>query len=119
MTDLDRISTYLRQAVTAIDWIGEHTRGINQEQFESSRLVQDAVIRNFEIVGEAAARVLRFSPEFDDIHPGLSLRAASGFRNVLAHDYDKVDFGLVWQIFKTDLPAMRENLLLVLATLEP
>lgn len=117
MTDQDRISTYLQQAVTAIDWISEYTRGFSQDQFEANRLVRDAVIRNFEIVGEAAARVLRVSAEFDDTHPGLSLRAASGFRNVLAHDYDKLDYGLVWQILHTDLPTMREKILLVLSNL--
>lgn len=115
MSDRERITKYLRQAVESIDWINEFTRGLSEDQFVESRLIRDAVIRNFEVIGEAANRVLRVSSEFDSEHPNLSLRAASGFRNILAHDYDRIDLGRVWRILKIDLPAMRENLLLVLA----
>jgi uncharacterized protein with HEPN domain len=63
--------------------------------FAQNQMVQDAVIRNFEIIGEASRNIERESPGFGAAHPELPLSFAYEMRNVLAHGYFKVDIGVV------------------------
>lgn len=73
-------------------------------RFLQDDMVQDAVIRNFEIIGEAAKRL-------DDVyraaHPDLPWRALAGLRDVLIHQYEGVDLERVWAIVEKDLPPLK------------
>jgi uncharacterized protein with HEPN domain len=62
---------------------------------------QDAVLRRFEINGEAASRL---SPETQSIFPNLPFRSMRGMRNIIAHDYGDVDIEQVWKTASKDLP---------------
>lgn len=93
----------------AIDRIGAYTAGIDEDGFRASTLVQDAVIRNLEVVGEASRNIERHHPDFAAAHPELPLGAAYEMRNALAHGYFKVDLGVVWRTLHTDLPAMGQR----------
>lgn len=66
-------------------------------------MAQDAVIRNFEVLGEASSNVERDHPAFVAVHPELPLSFAYEMRNALAHGYFKVDLGIVWKTIETDL----------------
>jgi len=68
---------------------------------------QDAVLRRFEIVGEAASRV---SPETQALFPNLPFRGMRGMRNIIAHDYGEVDLDQVWTTVTTDLPGLISSL---------
>ncbi len=70
-------------------------------------LLQDAVIRRIEIIGEAAKRV---SDETRNKHNDLPWREMPGMRNVVIHEYDAVDFGIVWDTVKSELPVLVESL---------
>lgn len=70
-------------------------------------MTQDAVIRNFEVIGEASPNLLRYCPEFVRAHSGLPLIAAYEMRNHRAHGYFRVSLGLVWKTVCEDLPALR------------
>ena len=70
-------------------------------------MVQDAVIRNLEIIGEASRNIERHYPEFATAHPELPLAFAYEMRNVLAHGYFKVDLDIVWKTIENDLPPLR------------
>jgi uncharacterized protein with HEPN domain len=72
-------------------------------------LVQDAVVRDLEIVGEACRNIQRNDPDFAVAHPTFPLRAAFEMRNALAHGYFGVDWDIVWTTVQTDLPALREK----------
>lgn len=81
-------------------------------------MVQDAVIRNIEIIGEASNHVEKHYPEFAARHPALPLAAANQMRSAVAHGYAKVDLPIVWRTLQKDLPglflqvqALAENLL--------
>jgi uncharacterized protein with HEPN domain len=78
-------------------------------------MVQDAVVRNLEIVGEAAKRV---SPDLRKRAPGVPWREMAGMRDKLVHDYFGVDLDLVWDVVATELPAARSRILLLLKELE-
>jgi uncharacterized protein with HEPN domain len=81
----------------------EYARGLNEEQFQASGLHQDAILRQLTIVGEAAKRV---SAEFRASHPEVPWRQVAGFRDVVVHDYARVDLQEVWRIVREDLPAL-------------
>jgi uncharacterized protein with HEPN domain len=78
-------------------------------------MVQDAVVRNLEIVGEAAKRV---SPDLRKRAPGVPWREMAGMRDKLVHDYFGVDLDLVWDVVAAELPAARSRILLLLKELE-
>lgn len=81
----------------------EYARGLSEEQFQASGLYQDAILRQLTIVGEAAKRV---SVEFRASHPEVPWRQISGFRDIVVHDYARVDLQEVWRIVQEDLPAL-------------
>lgn len=78
-------------------------------------MVQDAVVRNLEIVGEAAKRV---SPHLRKQAPGVPWREMAGMRDKLVHDYFGVDLDLVWDVVAAELPAARTRIVELLAELE-
>ena len=76
----------------------------------SAMTVQDAVARRFTIIGEAAAALLKKHPEFCAEHQEIPLRQARGMRNVLVHDYDGLDWELVWDTAKEELPRLMDSI---------
>ncbi len=77
---------------------------MNEAAFLSDPLVQDAVIRNLEIIGEASNNIEKRFPKFASAHPELPLSFAYQMRNAIAHGYFKVDFEVVWKTIQRDLP---------------
>ena len=75
-------------------------------EFLANELVQDAVIRNPEIIGEASRNIERHAPDFISANPELPLQSAYEMRNVLAHAYFEVDLEIVWRTIRKDLPAL-------------
>lgn len=69
--------------------------------------IQDAVIRNFEIIGEASKNIDHLFPEFASSNPDLPLLIAYEMRNALAHGYFKVDLQIVWKTIELDLPMIQ------------
>lgn len=89
------------------DKILSYTAGLTFDQFRSDSKTIDAVVRNFEIIGEAANRL---PEEFKDLHPDIDWQRMRGFRNRIVHDYFGIDFNIVWQIKETALLEMLEKL---------
>ena len=79
----------------------DYTEGYTFEEFISDSKTVDAVIRNFEVIGEAANRL---DEEFKDKYPQIDWHRIRGFRNRIVHDYMGVDCGIVWQIRESFLP---------------
>jgi uncharacterized protein with HEPN domain len=94
---------YLAHILECADRI-ERYLGQDRETFLRDTLVQDAVIRNFEVIGEAAKRI---PEQFRVVHAAIPWRLMAGFRDVLIHDYEGVDLERVWRIAKEDLPAVK------------
>ena len=81
---------------------------ISYEKFLSVTMYQDALIRPLEVIGEAAGTL---SAEFVEKNPAIPVSNMKGMRNLLMHQYFRVDLNLVWQTCVTDIPPIREYLL--------
>jgi uncharacterized protein with HEPN domain len=104
MNKAGRVPEYLGHILEAIERIQEYVSGMDEMAFLSSRLVQDAVIRNIEIIGEASNNILRVAPAFAAQHAEIPWQVMYAMRNRVSHGYDKVDFEMVWKTLHNDLP---------------
>lgn len=100
----DRV--YINHILECIENINEFTSG-GREAFMNSKLIQAAVIRNLEVIGEATKRV---SKDMRNLHPEIPWKKMSGLRDVLIHDYMSVDIDLVWNVVIKDLPVLKRQL---------
>jgi uncharacterized protein with HEPN domain len=105
---------YLAHILECADRI-ERYLGQDREAFLRDTMVQDAVIRNFEVIGEATKRI---PEQFRVVHAAIPWRLMAGFRDVLIHDYEGVDLERVWRIAKEDLPAIKTAITQILPSLE-
>jgi len=105
-----RLSDYLTHILQAVERIIRYCESMDESAFLLNELVQNAVIRNFEILGEASSKILKSYPDFAKSNPELPLTAAYQLRNALSHGYFKVDYQIVWQTICTDLPKLPQQL---------
>lgn len=97
---------YLLHILECISRIEEDASG-GKTAFESSHMIQDAVLRNLQVMAESTQRL---SESFKVTHPDIDWASIAGFRNVLVHDYFGVDLGAVWQIVERDVPELKAKL---------
>jgi uncharacterized protein with HEPN domain len=102
-----RDPAYLEHMLEAIARIRRYVGRKRRAGFLRDALLQDAVIRNIEIIGEAASRV---SPEFAARHAKIPWRDIVGMRHRLIHGYLKVNLETVWKVVERDLPALAPKL---------
>lgn len=105
-----RAADYLGHILQAIARIDRYTADLGELGFLANELVQDAVIRNFEIIGEASRNIERNCPEFAAAHRDLPLLNAYEMRNALAHGYFRVDLEIVWKTIQNDLPELQRQI---------
>jgi len=105
---------YLRDILEAIGRIERYTEHMNFEDFSNNELIQDGVIRNLEIIGEA----VKYLP--DDIkkdYPEVEWRKIAGLRDILIHAYFGVDLEIIWDIVKNKVPELKEIVRKILSNL--
>jgi uncharacterized protein with HEPN domain len=93
--------------IDAISAIEEYVFGYDEASFLKTRLVQDGVIRQVQIIGEAAKKV---SEGLKKEHPELPWKDMAGMRNKLVHDYFGVDIKSVWKTATIDIPELKKYL---------
>lgn len=114
MTERDD-SVYLRHILEAIGAVGEYLTGIDYEQFRGKRLLQDGVIRQCEIIGEATKNL---SPEVRQMSADIPWKNMAGMRDKLIHQYFGVDIEAVWITAQDDLPLLEVAIERLLAELD-
>jgi uncharacterized protein with HEPN domain len=82
-----------------------------RDVFMVTPLIQDAVMRNFQIIGEAAKKV---SPTLKSEYPDIRWRDIAGFRDILTHTYMAVDMEEIWIIIQNELPELLESVRIIL-----
>ena len=112
-----RLGDYLGHILEAISQIQNYCEDLDEITFLKNRMIQDAVIRNFEIIGEASKNVERVAPEFVAAHPDLPLAFAYDMLNLLAHGYYKVDVAVVWKTIERDLPYLQQQVTMAMRNL--
>ncbi len=103
----ERIPDYIEHIISAIAQIEKYAQGLDQRSFLENDMAQDAIIRQIEIIGEAARRLISADSEFTKKHPALELDAAYRMRNALAHGYETVNLRTVWDTIEQNLPALK------------
>ncbi len=101
-------AVYIEDMLEAIAKIEKYMTGRDFASFSADEMAMDAVIRNFEIIGEAAGKVPQ---EIKDRFPQVEWKEMIGFRNVLIHDYSGVDVESVWETILKNLPSLKVHLL--------
>jgi len=94
---------FLQDILDAATKVETYTRGMSQETFEANGMAYDAVIRNLEVIGEAAKQV---PSTLRDSAPEIPWRMICGFRDHLAHAYFGLDNDTVWEVVTTEFPAL-------------
>ncbi len=105
---------YLAHIMECIQKIERYTKD-GRERFLDDQLIQDAVLRNFEVIGEAAKRL---DDAYRASHPQIPWRAVAGLRDMLIHQYEGVDLNKVWAIVEGDLPGLKKSINAMLPPLE-
>ncbi len=94
------ITLLLDDMLQSAQKIKRYTKDLNYDSFLTDEKTKDAVVRNFEIIGEAANRI---NPEFRDENKDIEWKRIRGFRNRIVHDYFGIDYEIVWEIIVTYL----------------
>jgi len=93
----------------------KHTDGLSFDDFTHDVLVQDAVIRKFIIIGEAANNV---AEDIKTAYKDVSWQDMKDFRNVLVHEYFRIELGAVWAAIKSRLPVLKEQVRKIIEDIE-
>ena len=107
---------YLRHVNDAIGRIEEYVEGVDEEAFRNRTLIQDGVIRQLEIIGEA---VKQLSSDFRERYPHVPWQDIAGTRDQLIHHYFGVSLDEVWTMLHRDIPVLKREILKILAHSQP
>jgi uncharacterized protein with HEPN domain len=111
-------NNFLGHILQAADRILDYTKGMSREEFFADTLKQDAVIRNIEIIGEAANNLLEADPGIAARYPSIPFAQIYGMRNRVAHGYFAVSLAMVWDSVEVDVPKLRQKIAKVLEELQ-
>lgn len=101
------IRLFIEDIVDSIKNIEEFSTGLNKEKFSKDKLRQSAIIRQLEIIGEAAKNIPNL---FREKHPNIPWKEIAGFRDILSHAYFGVNVERVWNIIEKDLLNLKKNI---------
>jgi uncharacterized protein with HEPN domain len=99
----------------SIEKIERYTKGMSHDKFQNDEKTTDAVVRNLEIIGEAAGRL---PEDFIKRHAEIEWVKIIGLRNRIVHEYFGVDLQIIWQILKKDLPDFKASLKIIRSKLK-
>ena len=97
----------LEDIADSIQRILDYTKGISYEKFFKSRIIQDAVARNFQILGEATKKL---SPAFKEKYKQIPWSKVAKFRDKLVHHYSGINYDIVWEIIEGSLPELHKQI---------
>ena len=97
---------YLQDILDSITKIDSYLEGRTYEKFMNDEMAFDAVVRNIEIIGEAAKNV---PEEMKQLHKEIPWEKIAGMRNKMIHEYFGVDIEILWQTIKEDLPKLKQQ----------
>ncbi len=105
----------LHDILQAAELLGQYTSGLSLEEFAENTEKQDAVARRIEIMGEA---VKGLPQDLRDRNPEVPWRDIAGARDVLVHEYFRIDLDLAWDMVKGDIPQLADQIRRILEGLD-
>ncbi|SDF24142.1 Uncharacterized conserved protein, contains HEPN domain [Methanolobus vulcani] len=106
---------FLTDIIEAIDEIEEFTSGIDFSEFLNDRKTQKAVVKNIEVIGEAAKNV---PDEIKTSYAYIPWRVIAGMRDRLAHGYFGIDYAIVWDVVDNRLLGLRDSIRVILVEID-
>ncbi len=97
----------LQHIKNAIEKIDRYTKDVDFDGFEKNEMIQDAVFKNLEIIGEAAYKI---SDETKEKNDSIEWRKIEGLRHKLVHDYYKIDLAIVWKTKSKSLSKLKVDI---------
>ncbi|MBI4155411.1 DUF86 domain-containing protein [Candidatus Woesearchaeota archaeon] len=98
---------FIRHILEAIGNIESFSRGISREKFDKDKLIQSAIIRQIEVIGEAVKNV---PVDFTNKHPNIEWKKIAGTRDKIIHHYFGIDLDTVWDVIEKDLPKLKKDI---------
>jgi uncharacterized protein with HEPN domain len=98
---------YLDDILDAVEKIENYVEGLTFEQFSEDSKTVDAIVRNFEIIGEATKRI---PSETKDKYPQIPWKMMAGTRDKLIHEYFGVNMQVLWKAVKEDIPPLKRSI---------
>ncbi len=109
------VSVWLEDVLMAIERIKKHTITVNSySEYIKSQLIMDATERNLEIIAEAVKNAIKLNPEL----PISNASKIIGLRNIINHEYYKIEYDRIWIIIKKDLPILEKEIKKILEDFE-
>ncbi|MBI3292759.1 MAG: DUF86 domain-containing protein [Elusimicrobia bacterium] len=102
-----RDDLFIKDMSQACNKVLRYTRGLSREQFFADERTYDAVLRNLEIIGEAAKNI---SEEIKKKSLSVEWRKIGGFRDIVVHEYFGIDQNILWDIVTTKVPLLQKRL---------
>ncbi len=106
---------YIQDILVCIAKIEKYTKGMKFSDFKKKDYIQDAVLRNIEIIGEATTNLPK---KLTNKHPQVPWNKMKGMRNLVIHEYFGVDLNITWKTTKESLPKLKPMVETVLDTLD-
>ena len=111
----NRDGLYLLHIRECLERVADYTEA-GWEKFQSDLMAQDAVLRNLQIMGESTQRL---SASLKASRPDIQWQDIAAFRNRLVHNYQSINLEQVWQIVTDDLPAFKQEIEAMIASMNP
>ena len=101
---------YLYDIIECCDRVADYINGVSENDYQVNPMLQDALVRNIEVVGEA---VKNLSQELKESHPHIAWSQIARMRDKIAHHYFRINLDVVWKTASDDLPTLRREIAVI------